>query len=528
MLSFYRTFFLFIPFLITVSTGSHAQKPVAEHARAIITPLLMKQSIDYLASDSMKGRETPSAGLDSSGAFIARQFKSFGLLPLNGSYFQDLLFCQFSLDSNNFLSVVNDLQTLNFILEKDFVPYDISGSKSAEGKIVFAGYGITAPEYDYDDYKDIDVKGHIVVVLRQEPGQIDFTQKKFKGIELTHYAGLKEKQKMAQDHGAAALLVMSEPLNHETLNPKGFIWPAPTELRRKNGRPIGFCGSPEERIPMVLIGESVINELFGKVDTVRVIQQRIEKNMQPNSFIIPGKTLAMNVSLTGTPVGGRNVIAFLEGSDPGLKSEAVIIGGHYDHLGYLREHQTGTDYIYNGADDNASGTSGVLAAARAFGSMDEKPKRSIIFMAFAGEEKGLLGSATYMKQPLWPVNKTVAMLNLDMIGRNYPDSLEVIGAKQNPGIWRIIRRQNRRVGFILAESKGKRMNEGSDHYNFFRNGIPAVYFFTGFHQDYHKVTDNPDRINSEKAARVARLAFLTAWSIANNSAWFKIKKLDED
>ncbi|MFZ4523676.1 MAG: M28 family peptidase [Bacteroidales bacterium] len=516
--------FFALPLLLTLllPVVTPAQQYVSDHARAVITPYFMKQTINYLASDSMKGRATPSPELETAGNYIAGQFESFGLKPLNNSYFQDLAYCWFDLGSDNFLSVVKGLDTKNFLLKDDFIPYDLSGSKPAESEVVFAGYGITAPEYGYDDYKDLEVKGKIVVILRQEPGQTDSTLKVFEGTKLTHYSGLKEKQKMAQDHGVAALMVISGPLQYNTIKPTGFSWPALSKFLSKDALPMDFCNRAEEVIPMVQVGESVVIELFGSVDSLKRIQQHIEKTMQPVSFRITGKIWALNISLVGTPVGGRNVIAFLEGSDPKLKDEVVVIGGHYDHIGFIREHKADTDYIYNGADDNASGTSGVLAVARAFASMAESPKRSVLFMAFAGEEKGLLGSATYVKRPLWPLEKTVAMINLDMIGRNDPDSLELVGARQNPGLVKVVRKQNREIGFRLAESKEDHMDGGSDHASFFGKGIPAIFLFAGLHPDYHEVTDNPNRINSEKAARVARLAFLTAWRIANESNHYKI------
>jgi Zn-dependent M28 family amino/carboxypeptidase len=216
------------------------------------------------------------------------------------------------------------------------------------------------------------------------------------------------------------------------------------------------------------------------------------------------------------------VIAWLEGSDPGLKNEVLVIGAHYDHVGSMSIHKADTDYIYNGADDNASGTSGVLAVAKAFGSMSENPKRSVLFMAFAGEEKGLLGSASYVRKPLWPLEQTVAMLNLDMISRNSIDSVELVGARLSPGLVKIVRKANREEGMVLTESTSPYLDGGSDHASFFRKGIPALFFFAGFHSDYHEVTDNPDRINAEKAARISRLAFLSAWQIANEKKHYKI------
>ena len=517
-----RTIFIALLIFLLTPVFVRAQRNVTGHAISIITPNLMKQTISYLASDSMKGRATPSPELDAAGEFIARQFKSFGLQPVKGSYFQELSFCYLDLGKETFLSVVKGIETRNFKIKDDFIPYEFSGSRPAEGEMVFAGYGITAPEYHYDDYKDLDVQGKIVAVLRQEPGQTDSTGKLFDGIALTHYSSLKEKQENAQAHGAAGILVMSGPLQYSSLQPTGFAWPSWSKTVSKDALPMDYCDKPAMCIPMVQVGESVITELFGRVDSLKRVQQRIEKTMQSHSFAIPNRILALNVSFTSKPIGGRNVIALLEGSDPALKNEVIVIGGHYDHIGCMKERQADSDYIFNGADDNASGTSGVLAVAKAFATMVESPRRSVMFIAFAGEERGLLGSATYVRKPLWPLEKTVAMLNLDMIGRNNPDSLYIIGARQNPGLLKVVRKQNKAIGFTLVESQNKQLDGGSDHASFFYQGVPVLFFFTGFHPDYHKVTDQADRIDADKAARVARLAFLTAWTVANENKHYKI------
>ncbi len=523
----HRTVFIALLFFLSISVTTLAQRTVADHARAVINPVLMKQTIGYLASDSMKGRAVASEGLDAAGEYIARQFKSFGLQQFNGSWFQDLSFCYFDLGKDSFLSLVKGVETENFKIKDDYIPYEYSGSRPAEGEILFAGYGITAPEYNYDDYKDMDVKGKIVVVLRKEPGQADPNPQFFKGSDLTRYSLLKEKLKMAQDHGALGLLVISGPLQFSSLTPEAFPWPSLSKIMPKATLPMDYCDKPRFAIPMVHVGEAVVNELFGSVDSLKSIQQRIEKNMQPGSFPVPGKTIAMNVSFISIPVGGRNVIAWMEGSDPILKKEAVIIGAHYDHIGYKKDHKADTDYIYNGADDNASGTSGVLAVAKAFASMVETPKRSVIFIAFAGEEKGLLGSDTYVHNSMWPLDKTVAMLNLDMISRNNPDSLKLIGARQNPDLVKVVRKQNKEIGFTLNESKSRHLGGGSDHVSFFRNGVPSLFFFTGLHKDYHRVTDNPELVDADKASRVARLVFMTAWKVANESKHYKIVKSDD-
>lgn len=523
MYSFVQSTGLFLlVFLMLFATSASAQRSDIAVAERVITPALLQEYINFLASDSLKGRNTPSPGLDSAAAYIARQFVSFGLKPLNGSFYQDLDFCYINLGEQHSLKITGAGETRSFSLKNDFVPYDMTGSKSVEADVVFAGYGITAPEFGYDDYKDVDVKGKIVLILRQEPGQTDSAGKSFNGRELSDYAGLNVKLERAIELGAAGILVVSGPLNYNSMRPRGYPWPTLSKTLPRDVLPMRRCDQNPDKIPMVQVGETFITGLFGSTDSLRRIQDRIERSMQPASFQFKEYKVQLEVTLTYSPLGGRNVIGYLQGADPKLNQEAIVIGAHYDHVGFIEKAKTDTDFIFNGADDNASGTSGVIAVAKAFTSMTEKPRRSVIFIAFAGEEKGLLGSATFVRKPLWPLDHTVAMLNLDMISRNDPDTLLIIGAKQNPDLVRIIRKKNRSIGFRLVESKGKRMGGGSDHYNFYRKGIPALFFFTGLHPDYHHVGDNPDRIDPLKAARVSRLVFLTAWEIAGEKRHYKL------
>jgi hypothetical protein len=516
-------FILFSIFFFLISNPpAFSQRKVFKTATGVITPALMKEYIDFLASDSLLGRDTPGRGLDSAAAYIVRHFEEAGLKPLGGSYFQDLDYCYAELGNDNLLSVTSGEKRQEFKLKNDFIPFDITADRSVEAPVVFAGYGITAPEYNYDDYKGLEVKGKIVVVMRQEPGQTDSTRKDFQGTETTKYSNLKEKIRIAKEHGAVGMVVISGPLNYTSLKPRGFPWPSLSKNLPKDALPLVSCSEAPERLPVVHAGESFIVNLFGSVDSLKSVQAGIEKSLKPDSYQIPGRVVTLRTSITLKPIGGKNVIGILEGSDPLLSKEAVIVGAHYDHVGFIKEHKADTDYIYNGADDNASGTSGVLALAKAFSVMKEKPARSVIFMTFAGEEKGLLGSATYVKSPLFPLEKTVAMLDLDMISRNHPDSLEIMGARQNPDLAKIVRKANSKTGLILYSPRGDRMSGGSDHYSFYRKNIPDLFFFAGIHDDYHQVGDNPDRINAEKAARVTRLAFLTLWKIANEDKHYKL------
>jgi Zn-dependent M28 family amino/carboxypeptidase len=210
----------------------------------------------------------------------------------------------------------------------------------------------------------------------------------------------------------------------------------------------------------------------------------------------------------------------LPGSDPALKSETVIVGAHYDHLGYLKQHAPGARWIFNGADDNASGTCALLEVAAALGGLPSSPRRTVLCIAFSGEEKGLFGSEYYARHPLFPLKSTVAMLNMDMVGMNGEDSLFLVGSEGSPDIARIAREEDARVGFILVDLK-LRPGEGSDHMSFMKRNIPDLFFHSGDESVYHTVNDRPELINTRKVARTASLVFLTAYHIANDSLHYR-------
>ena len=491
-----------------------------------ITPGLLKKNIDFLASDDLKGRNTPSPGLDSASEYIARSFRDMGLMPVNGSFFQHFSICDKSLGDDNHLMVIKNGMESDYKIKTDFIPFDLTGDNAVEGELVFAGYGITAPEFKYDDYHNVDVKGKIVLVFRHEPRENDSTTSVFKGNEPTRYSNLREKVKNAREHGAIGVLVVTEPLNYKSIHPRGYPWPSLSKSLPSDALPIGFCIDNKDSIPVVHVGEELIKGLFGTVDSLKSLQALIDSTLTPDSFILNRTMVRLKTSVkTREKYNVKNVVGLLEGSDPAQQKQVVVIGAHYDHVGILKEHKDNTDSIFNGADDNASGTSVVMAIAKAMTSMKIKPKRSILFILFAGEEKGLLGSGYYVKDPLFPLKNTVAMLNLDMISRNPPQSLEIVGAQQCPDLARIIKKENRETGFNLSL---KEMTGGSDHWNFYQKDIPSIFFFAGLHKDYHQVADNPDKTDAKKAANVARLAFLTAWYIANDDHRYKLVQKNEE
>ncbi|MCB8965023.1 MAG: M20/M25/M40 family metallo-hydrolase [Bacteroidales bacterium] len=485
-----------------------------------ITADYLKTQIDYLASDSLKGRNTPSPELDIAADYIARELERLGIKPVNGSYFQTVPLCSKNLNTEECaLSITDGSGMQSFNLKTDYTPFQNTADGAASGNIVFVGYGITAPEYNYDDYSGIDVAGKVVLVMKHEPREMD-TCKVFEGRTDTRHSSIEAKLKNAMSHGAVALMVVTDPLNHVTITPQGYSWPSLSKFKGSIVSPIVLY-SHEQSIPCVQVGESVINTLFGSVDSLRSVQKHIDSTLSPASVEFHNISCSVKTKLSITHYTARNVVGQIEGADRKLKDEFLVVGGHYDHVGYKEKHKPGEDYIYNGADDNASGTAGVMAIAKAF-SVSKKIKRSIMFIFFAGEEKGLYGSEYYTENPLRPLSKTVAMLNLDMISRN-GDSLQVLGDKYNPELAAIVKDENKHVGLMLVDL-GEGYFGASDHANFFKKDISSIFFFSGTHNDYHTVRDNPDTVDHVKAEKTARLAFRTAWRIVNENKYYSISR----
>jgi hypothetical protein len=391
---------------------------------------------------------------------------------------------------------------------------------SVTAAVVFAGYGITAPELNYDDYAGIDVKGKIVLVFNHEPQEADAASI-FNGQGNTLYANSTYKLLNAERHGARAVLLMPDP-DHQgpirrTTAASARI--APEALAE---------GGPG--IPLFSVTERVADALFaGAGKKAAAIQSAIDSKLTPASFDVPGPTIELRTVLAGRRrKTSWNVAGLIEGTDPTLKAEAIVFSAHFDHNG------TGPEGIYHGADDNGSGTIGVVALAHAFASNPVKPRRSL-FIIFAAEERGLLGSYYYVRHPLSPLATTRAQINFDMIGRNeaadsrviteiLPDTsnqLGLIGTDYSPDYRQTIERQNKTVGLDLTYKWDRDAYNGvlfrSDQYPFLMHDIPAIWWFTGFHPDYHQVTDTVDKINFEKMAKILKLAYLSGFAFADET-----------
>jgi Zn-dependent M28 family amino/carboxypeptidase len=263
----------------------------------------------------------------------------------------------------------------------------------------------------------------------------------------------------------------------------------------------------------------MITTVFGTVDSLIAIQKRIDSTRAPQSFEIDHAVMNLKVTLERTRVMVPNVAGWLPGTT--ADSEHVAIGAHFDHVGTKHATEAGQDTIYNGADDNASGTTGLLEVARAFTATNVRPRRGVLFLAFSGEEKGLFGSRAYVDHPLIGLEKCVAMVNMDMIGRNDPDSLELGGAGHSPELTALAVEMNKEAGFKIKETDEH--TGRSDQASFSAKKIPVLFFFTGEHRDYHQVGDSADKINFDKLTRVATLCLRTAWEIAGSETKFSYR-----
>jgi aminopeptidase YwaD len=459
-----------------------------------ITAVELQQHVKYLASDELEGRGSGTRANQLAGEYIAKQFKRYGLRPLgdDGSWFQTFtVLTGLEAGRANRVTVTLPHRSVSLALDEDFRPLSITHDTVVSGSVVFAGYGISADSLNYDDYAGVDVRDKIVIVLRYAP---DYGQPDSK---LSDHAPILRKAFNARTKGAAAMLLVTGPADEET--------PSLMPLRPERG--VASAG-----LAAAQLTHSAVDSMLrwsGSDTDLRSIQQMIYDSKGPRSFEIPNLTISIQTRVERLYSPTSNVIGLLEGNDPQLKNEVIVIGAHFDHVGWggpgSGSMQSDIVAIHNGADDNASGTAAVLELAQAFSAHRNEIQRSHLFITFSGEEMGLLGSAHYVKNPPLPLDKTIAMINLDMVGRLRDSSLTVEGIGTS-SIWKeIVERENTAFNFKLR--LGQRGSGPSDHASFYGKDIPVLFFFTGLHEDYHRPSDDWEKINYEGEQRIAQFAF---------------------
>ncbi len=437
------------------------------------TPLTAKETITYLASDGLEGRGIGTRGLDSAADFIARRFRSAGLQPLKASagYFQPFEFPQkTTVDPSTVLIAEGKL------LDRDttFRPLRVSAESAFDGPVVFAGYGIDTGDNhkdNYNDYLDLDVKGKVVLVLRYEPrgkdGNSVFSHRKGWSDNATFAA----KAKLAQERGAAALIVVD---------------PASKALI-----PFSPGSSDEIKIPVLAVTPAIADEWLkaGGAPGIAALKAQIDSALDSASTELKGVHVTGQVKFVRQLAKVKNVLAVLPGAGPAAE-EYIVIGAHYDHLG---KGKGKSPEIFYGADDNASGTTAMLEIAKRMATSGGN-RRSIIFAAFTAEESGLIGSNFFVKNPPVPLDKIVAMINLDMVGRVRNQTLYTGGGGTAAAFTEILKKADE-ASPLQLKSMGDGGMGPSDHMSFALKKIPVIFLFSGLHADYHRPTDTPDKIN---------------------------------
>jgi hypothetical protein len=491
--------------------------PAADTASARLARV--EKDLYYLAGDECEGRGLETEGLKKAGEYIAAAFKEAGLKPagVDGSYFQP-----FTVYGPPRLGTPNTLvlsgpgdRKLDLKYGTDFTPIGLSATGKKSAGLVFVGYGIAAADQGYDDYAGADVAGKWVVVLRRNPraGSAD--------SPLEAHAALTVKLQAAADRKAAGVIFVND------------------ATYAKDGDPLMAFQSPAGRagdLPVLHMKRAVLDELLATRDQkLTDIETAIDRDLKPRTVGLTGWTASAAVTVDRQELPTRNVVAVAEGSGP-LADETVVVGAHYDHLGFGEPGsmlgKAGRGQVHYGADDNASGTSGLIELARRFGAVRDRAGRRVVFVAFSGEERGLHGSKHYCNDPPFPLEKTVFMLNMDMIGRVVEvdddaalarlaaaagapagwtapgavvrrDRLVVYGTGTAEGLDGVVTEANRATDFKLLRVPGG--SGPSDHESFYVKRIPVLFFFTGTHRDYHRPSDTPDKINYPGLLKVVDL-----------------------
>ena len=485
----------------------------------------LRKDIFFLAGEECEGRGVETQGILKAGEYVADVFRTAGLKPagVNGTYFQPFEIAGSTrLGTPNTLKLAGpDGQGFDLKYGTDFTTTGMSGSGKAAAGLAFVGYGISADKLKYDDYAGLDVRGKYLVMLRRTP-RAENKDKPFDPDPASNHQALGTKLQLAAKHGAAGVIFVNDATygrGDDVLMDYSYRGATPVEV------PVFHVKREALRKVLAAAGKDLAQ-----------IEKGIDTDLSPRSFTLAGWMAEGEAAITKVIIPARNVVAVAEGAGP-LADETIVIGAHYDHLGKGEVGSlAGKDAkgkVHYGADDNASGTTGLLELARRFGAMKDRIGRRIVFIAFSGEERGLFGSIHYCKSPSFPLDKTVFMLNMDMIGRvtevddvppmspasaaagtaagaNPPkpfarkDRVVVYGTGTGEGIDDLVTQTNKKFDFKILRIPGG--TGPSDHDSFYRKKVPVLFFFTGTHRDYHRPTDTPDRINLAGMKKVVDMA----------------------
>ena len=499
-----------------------------------ISAAQLKNYLYFIASDEMEGRDTPSRGLDTTAKFIAMNLERWGFKPAgdDGTFFQRITLRRDQIDPAKTSAEINGRK---FNFGDDFLPSAVAATIS--GPLVYVGRGWIVPSKNIDDYKGLDVKDKIMVVvgpgLPQGVTQAD--------LRANQGQGVASPSTYAQQHGAKAVVLIPTALvtqNWEQQRQRAMQ--PPRAVVEKFQTP-----TTNAPVPTIMMSAKMANALFeGEKFDVATLTTRAQSADPVAPFdLSSGKNVNITISIKPDHPTTQNVVAVWEGSDPVLKNEYVAVGAHYDHIGICAP---GTaDPICNGADDDGSGTTALLSMAEAISHAKQRPKRSVLFVWHCGEEKGLWGSRYFTDYPTIPLDHIVTQLNIDMIGRSKkdgdtnprnatlsgPNQIYVIGSTMMStelgNLSQTVNKSYLNLQYDLRYDDPNDTNRfffRSDHYNYARKGIPIIFFFDGVHEDYHRPGDEPQKIDYVKMEKVARTIYMTLWEVANLPVRPKVDK----
>jgi Zn-dependent M28 family amino/carboxypeptidase len=495
----------------------------------------LRDYLTFIASDELEGRDTPSRGLDTAAKFLAMNLARWGFKPAgdNGTYFQRIELRRDRADTGQTKVEYNGRPLTTGL---DFLP--VGGSGNVSGSLVFAGNGWFVKSKQIDAYKGVEPAGKIAVIF----GTPNTRPRGISGSDL----GKQGQDSMnpidyARQKGVVGLIYVPD-----------FQYLANWQRTRlrivERGSTVVAKFQPQNvpPLPSIVVSPEIANALFaGERQSATGIFNASYGTEAPTPFAMNSqKKITLSLANNTETVPTQNVVAVWEGGDPALKSQYVALGAHYDHVGSGCP-PNGTDTICNGADDDGSGTTALLAMAEALAKAPTRPKRSILFVWHCGEEKGLWGSRYFTEYPTVPLNDIVAQINLDMIGRSKktddtdsrnssltgPDSIYLIGSTMmSTELGELVNAVNKSFLNLTFDTKyddpadPNRFFYRSDHFNYARKGIPIIFFFDGVHEDYHRAGDHADKIDYEKMEKITRTIYMTAWEIANRPERLKVDK----
>ena len=491
----------------------------AEAFAATINAKDLEAHLSIIASDAFEGRETGTEGQRKAADYIANHFKTLGLPPIvdNESYFQNIAF-----SGERWEEIEVNVHKKRFRNLWNFYafPYtNVDNITLNEKEVLFLGYGIDDPKYS--DYADVNVTGKTVFVYMGEPTNAEGVSYLTGSKEPSDWNNnWKRKLDVAKAKGVKTILFIDPSIQKSISQHRRLLLSPRLQIKETAPEPIVYPHN-------LFVSTDIIKALTGKKNKKFITaRDAIAKTGKPHSQRFK-TNFSLSLKKWKREILGTNVLGYVEGTDSKLKDELVVVTAHYDHLGKKGES------IFNGADDNGSGTSTVLEIAQAFVEAKKKgqgPRRSVLFMLVSGEEKGLLGSQYYTTFPLFPLENTVANVNVDMIGRldpkyeeaGDPNYIYVIGSNRlSSELHEINETANEKYTQIKLDytyndpKDPNRFYERSDHYNFAEKGIPAIFYFSGTHEDYHRPSDTVEKIDFQKMEKIGKLIFYTTWELAN-------------